>query len=78
MEFLKDLDMEENLKKDNTILKVLLENFSVFDISGTVGRANNIELELFIKPGIKPFPTKNIRITGDKYDFLKKTIKDWL
>ena len=37
---------------------VLLKNFNVFDINNKVGRANNIKLQLNLKLGIKPFPTR--------------------
>ena len=58
--------MNEDLKEDPQIMKVLAENFESFDYDGKVGLATNIELELNLKPNSTPSKTTNIRYDRER------------
>ena len=53
--------MEEKYRIDSRILNLFGKYFETFDYDGKVGRAKNIEMELFLKPNILPPTTKMIK-----------------
>ena len=49
-----------------------------FDFDGRIGRANNIQLKFELRHNVKEILPKPKNFTGERLEFLKKTIADWV